>query len=124
MITLWSSEIQTAAHSEFVLFLNSYAIFSKRLKNEFETAVVNEPSVFELLKVYCISLKNPTFKEKHFAFAASNLGLSYSPCSFQCDFIAFSMCLLCLFNVPSLPIQCAFFSVVLCSPAHFAFLGL
>ena len=28
--------------------------FSKGLKNEFETAVVNEPSVFELLKFYCI----------------------------------------------------------------------
>ena len=27
---------------------------SKGLKNEFETAVVNEPSVFELLKFYCI----------------------------------------------------------------------
>ena len=27
--------------------------FSKGLKNEFETAVVNEPSVFELLKFYC-----------------------------------------------------------------------
>ena len=27
--------------------------FSKRLKNEFETAVVNEPSVFEPLNVYC-----------------------------------------------------------------------
>ena len=27
--------------------------FSKGLKNEFETAVVNEPSVFEPLKVYC-----------------------------------------------------------------------
>ena len=30
-----------------------YWIFSKGLKNEFETAVVNEPSVFEPLKVYC-----------------------------------------------------------------------
>ena len=31
-------------------------IFSKRLKNEFETVVVNEPSVFEPLKLkfYCI----------------------------------------------------------------------
>ena len=29
---------------------------SKGLKNEFETAVVNEPSVFELLKFYCIIL--------------------------------------------------------------------
>ena len=27
--------------------------FSKGLKNEFETAVVNEPSGFELLKFYC-----------------------------------------------------------------------
>ena len=26
----------------------------KGLKNEFETAVVNEPSMFEPLKVYCI----------------------------------------------------------------------
>ena len=28
--------------------------FSKGPKNEFETAVVNEPSVFEPLKFYCI----------------------------------------------------------------------
>ena len=28
---------------------------SKELKNEFERAVVNEPSVFEPLKFYCIS---------------------------------------------------------------------
>ena len=31
----------------------SYVFSSKGLKNEFETAVVNEPSVFEPLKVYC-----------------------------------------------------------------------
>ena len=31
----------------------NYGIFSKGLKNEFETAVVNEPSVFEPLKFYC-----------------------------------------------------------------------
>ena len=30
----------------------SYGIFSKGLKNEFETAMVNEPSVFEPLKVF------------------------------------------------------------------------
>ena len=30
--------------------------FPKGLKNEFETAVVNEPSLFEPLKVYCICL--------------------------------------------------------------------
>ena len=35
----------------------SYVIFSKGLKNEFETAVVNEPSVFEPLKFYCIYLR-------------------------------------------------------------------
>ena len=32
--------------------------FSKGLKNEFETAVVNEPSVFEPLKFYCIQFYN------------------------------------------------------------------
>ena len=32
----------------------SYGIFSKGLKNEFETVVVNEPSVFEPLKFYCM----------------------------------------------------------------------
>ena len=30
--------------------------FSKGLKHEFETAIVNKPSVFEALKVCCISL--------------------------------------------------------------------
>ena len=34
----------------------SQGIFSKGLKNEFETVVVNEPSVFEPLKFYCISM--------------------------------------------------------------------
>ena len=42
--------------------------FSKGLKNEFETAVVNEPSVFEPLKFYCIlkkAIKNiPRIKNK------------------------------------------------------------
>ena len=32
----------------------NYGICSKGLKNEFEPAVVNEPSVFELFKFYCI----------------------------------------------------------------------
>ena len=31
----------------------NYGIFTKGLKKEFETAVVNEPSVFEPLKFYC-----------------------------------------------------------------------
>ena len=33
----------------------NYGIRSKGLKNEFETAVVNETSVFEPLKFYCIN---------------------------------------------------------------------
>ena len=32
----------------------SYGIFSKALKDDFKTAVVNDPSVFERLKCYCI----------------------------------------------------------------------
>ena len=38
-------------------------LFSKELKNEFETAVINEPSVFEPLKVYCICLIYPTERD-------------------------------------------------------------
>ena len=34
----------------------SYGIISKGLTNEFETAVVNEPSVFEPLKFDCINI--------------------------------------------------------------------
>ena len=37
-------------------------LFSKGLKNEFETAVVNEPSVFEPLKFYCIMVKKGIIK--------------------------------------------------------------
>ena len=33
----------------------SYVIFSKGLKNKFETAMVNEPLAFEPLKFYCIN---------------------------------------------------------------------
>ena len=32
--------------------------FPKGLKNELETVMVNEPSVFEPLKFYCIVMKN------------------------------------------------------------------
>ena len=39
-------------------YLKSAAMgfLSKGLKNEYERVVVNEPSVFELLKVYCVSV--------------------------------------------------------------------
>ena len=36
--------------------LCSYGIFSKGLENEFETAVVNELSVFVPLKFYCMCI--------------------------------------------------------------------
>ena len=38
----------------------SYGIFSEGLKNEFETAVINEPSVFEPLKFYCSMFESIT----------------------------------------------------------------
>ena len=37
-----------------LFWICSYEILSKGVKNEFETAVLNEPSVFEPLKVYSI----------------------------------------------------------------------
>ena len=36
--------------------MSAAMVFSKGLKNEFEIAVVNKPSVFEPLKFYCISV--------------------------------------------------------------------
>ena len=42
----------------------SYGIFSKRLKNEFERAMVNKPSVFEPLKFYCNNSSNNDNKIK------------------------------------------------------------
>ena len=33
-----------------------YGIFSKGLKNEFEAALVNGPSVFEPMKFYCMKI--------------------------------------------------------------------
>ena len=44
--------IQKVYHPKFFQIC-SCGIFSKGLKNEFETAVVSEPSVFEPLKFYC-----------------------------------------------------------------------
>ena len=34
----------------------NFGIYSKGPKNEFDTAMVNEPSVFEPLKFYCINI--------------------------------------------------------------------
>ena len=60
-----SNEIHTIYHFQYkkdnhpkLSQICSYGIFYKGLKNVFETAVVNEPSVFELLKFYYIALIN------------------------------------------------------------------
>ena len=46
--------LQTKIKSpQIILNLQLWDFFSLRLKNEFETAVVNEPSVLGPLKVYC-----------------------------------------------------------------------
>ena len=49
--------------------------FSKGLKNEFETAVVNEPSMFEPLKFYCISVRHQgkCFREYKFSLMKRNV---------------------------------------------------
>ena len=39
-----------------ILMSAAKGFFSKGLKNEFETAMVNEPLVFEPLKFYCICI--------------------------------------------------------------------
>ena len=44
----------------------SYEVFSKELQNEFETAVVNESSVFEPLKFYCITITSIHMKCQDF----------------------------------------------------------
>ena len=44
-----------------ILNLQLWDFFSKGIKNEFETAVVNEPSVFEPLKFYCTWIFSAVF---------------------------------------------------------------
>ena len=39
------------------IIMSAAISFSKGLKNEFETTVVNEPAMFVPLKFYCISLE-------------------------------------------------------------------
>ena len=48
----------------------SYGSFSAGLKNEFETTVVNKPSVFEPLKFYCsnLGLSEPKKKSNFLIF--------------------------------------------------------
>ena len=54
----------------------SYGKFSKGLKNEFERAVVNEPSVFEPLKFYCIVPSNDFSEPLRFTYYASDVVVS------------------------------------------------
>ena len=52
--------------------------FPKGLKNKFETAAVNEPSVFEPLVFYCISFSL-------LFFLCTLKQLLYAPCNFTCE---------------------------------------
>ena len=54
------SQYKNENHPKLCQICN-YEICSKGPKNEFETAVVNEPSVFEPLKFYCIRLAKRKF---------------------------------------------------------------
>ena len=71
-------------HTQYTIFninhpklsqICTYGILSKGLKNEFETAMVHEPSVFEPLKVYCIL--SQTITEKTCTEAQTDLRLIY-----------------------------------------------
>ena len=46
--------------------------YSKGFKNKFATAVVNEPPVFEPLKVYCIIVYMVNLLHKRFRLSASS----------------------------------------------------
>ena len=54
--------------------------FSKGLQNVFETAVVNEPSVFEPLKFYCI-ISLPLSSKRRGTKALKNVLIHVLPCS-------------------------------------------
>ena len=58
----------------------SYGIFSKRPKNEFETDVVNESSVLEPLKFYCVG--HSYLKEKNGNFQKC-LGIKHTVFRFE-----------------------------------------
>ena len=115
-LILMSTRGDSNEYTQYTIFntkkkitVNSYRIFSKGLKNEFETAVVNEPSVFELLKVHCISLKKIQRLRQNilrlrrliWVYLISHVLFNATLLPFQCAFFVFSVCLLYLFNVPS-----------------------
>ena len=68
--------------------------FSRGLKKEFETAMVNEPSVFEPLKFYCI------FVSLHMSFIQYRVTFEWqSGCSFELSigFMLFPKSATCIF---------------------------
>ena len=74
---------------KFTLNYPKYAamrFFSKGLQNEFETAVVNEPSVFKPLKFYCskcfifTAVSVETVNSKCFIFSAESVEMNNSKC--------------------------------------------
>ena len=54
---------KTTLHYPIIIVSAAMWLISNGLKNEFETAVVNEPSVFEPLKFYCSGL---SLQQQHF----------------------------------------------------------
>ena len=69
---IWTGQTLYPLHN-FVARGDNYGICSKGLKNEFETAVVNEPSVFEPLKFYCSLILQYCLHPKDEDRIASNL---------------------------------------------------
>ena len=52
--TIINTKRKSPEISQNTIMYAAMITFVKGLKNEFETAVVNEPSVFEPLKFYCV----------------------------------------------------------------------
>ena len=70
------------------ILTGQYRIFSYGLKKEFETALVNKPSVFEPLKfyctVYCSIHHHRNINSRHITSATCSLTLSISEVIYHC----------------------------------------
>ena len=67
----------------------NYGICSKGLKYEFETAVVNEPSVFEPLKFYCICRASTNNIQRTKTFTPLTLFTEFTPLTLFTEFCLF-----------------------------------
>ena len=69
MHTIYHFQYKIEHHPKLIQICSYKIFFPKGLKKEFETAMVNEPSVFEPSKFYCIaiylSVFNVTRHQKH-----------------------------------------------------------